>query len=304
MTEEELLKQYAEVQKAISDLLVKAFYSDKNNATVRRIVNSDVDRLINALTVSSATFVSTAVPENFILGIESTLKDLLTNDFITRSAIQFEFVSDFGKAPKNFQEVVTDMIAGYESSFDDALRAAKGTTKQNLNRVLGLKRTIDQAEALSATERAISRDIVKKALTQDAFGSKGIDQISREVAKEFRKNVQGNFETMFRDKAGRRWSFQRYANMVTGDIRAQANRQGQVEQFLDLGLDLVRISWTGTPDSCLPYEGIVISLTGKTPGVPSYEELIGNSDHIFGVQCHHQLLYLSSEEAQEYLDKK
>ena len=116
-----------------------------------------------------------------------------------------------------------------------------------------------------------------------------------------RRIVKGQGDLMFLDRSGKRWTYERYAELYTRDIAGESYRDGQKEQFTHLGNDLVRISTNDTADSCTEDQGKIISLSGATEGFPTYSDIQGNGNHPFTYGCRHELLYVDPEEVKEYL---
>lgn len=79
--------------------------------------------------------------------------------------------------------------------------------------------------------------------------------------------------TGFVDRAGRSWNLASYAEMATRSASGQAAVQGSLDGYLAADRDLVIVS--DSPEECplcRPWEGKVLSITGKTPGYPTIAE--------------------------------
>lgn len=302
MNAEDLQARFAEVQAKIEEILVKAFFSTKSNSQVRAIVAEDLEKMLVFLKQGSTSFVDTSVVEEFIGGASNTIDQLLAARFVSSAALQFDYLTDFTKAPANFQDSVKALIEDYNSSFDDAYRAARSTTKQSLNAVLRVKDNVQNAkDILTAAERNAAVDSIKAKAARETFGGKSIDTVAKEAAKELKTVIKRDSGIMFRDRAGRRWSFERYANMMTSEVVTTSHREGQFNQFVDLGVDVVTTNDTGTTDTCLVWQGKLLSLTGVTPGLPTYASVRADGTHMFSVGCLHELIYLPQEEVAQRL---
>lgn len=84
----------------------------------------------------------------------------------------------------------------------------------------------------------------------------------------------------FTDKAGRRWTLDRYARMAVRTTAAEAASEGVRQRVLAAGWDLVRIPshqcshHPADPEHpCRKYEGRTLSLTGRTPGFDRLDRL-------------------------------
>jgi hypothetical protein len=88
------------------------------------------------------------------------------------------------------------------------------------------------------------------------------------------------------DNAGRRWSVDNYARVVVKSKLAQAHREGAMDRAVADGYDLARISAHGAKDACKNFEGLLVSITGKTAGYPTVVQLKA-SGLIFHPNCMH-----------------
>lgn len=95
--------------------------------------------------------------------------------------------------------------------------------------------------------------------------------------------------TGFVDKAGRRWEMATYAEMAVRTGTAKAALQGHVDRSTELGLDLMIVSHFGrTCPICAPWEGKVLSISGKDPKYPSLDS--AKAAGLFHPNCKHTLL--------------
>lgn len=93
----------------------------------------------------------------------------------------------------------------------------------------------------------------------------------------------------FTDKAGRQWTPEAYAQVITRSTTANVRREAQYERMDEYGLDLIEISsHADARPGCAPYQGKVYSLNGKTKGYPLLSETsYGEIDGLFGANCRH-----------------
>ncbi len=76
--------------------------------------------------------------------------------------------------------------------------------------------------------------------------------------------------TGFRDRTGRRWSLETYAEMATRTAVGRAQVDGHLDRYVADGRDLVIVSNAPAECSkCRPWEGKVLSISGATPGYPT-----------------------------------
>ena len=84
--------------------------------------------------------------------------------------------------------------------------------------------------------------------------------------------------TAYTDAVGRQWKIDSYAEMALRTATNRAQNQGRAEQFKTHGIGLVRTSQhMGCSDLCLPYQGKILSLDGRTGTVTELDPATGNN---------------------------
>ena len=97
----------------------------------------------------------------------------------------------------------------------------------------------------------------------------------------------------FTDASGRRWDTQTYFQMNVRTNAMRVYNDCLVDDVArETGSDLMRISTGGDPDcaGCFPWEGCIISVSGKTKGLPTYED--ARNGGCFHPNCTHTLEYV------------
>ncbi|UQN29474.1 phage minor capsid protein [Brachybacterium kimchii] len=123
-----------------------------------------------------------------------------------------------------------------------------------------------QAGAAPRVVRAVSdmyQDVTAETAAQVLTGTAS----RREAARSALGKYADRGVRAFRDRSGRRWDLASYAEMATRTTAGQAAIAGHTDQLKDLGQDLVKVSTS--PESCpecSPWQGRVLSLTGRTSG--------------------------------------
>lgn len=113
--------------------------------------------------------------------------------------------------------------------------------------------------------RQMQLDVIKGSVA-------GFDSVQK-TAKKYRENLASVGVTGLKDKAGRNWNMKTYASMVARTATMEAHLQGTATRLLELGQDLVEVSsHINACEYCQPWQGKVLSLTGKTPGYPTLDE--------------------------------
>ena len=90
------------------------------------------------------------------------------------------------------------------------------------------------------------------------------------------------------DKGGKEWTLDRYTEMLIRTKTVEARNAGLSNRILENDGDLVEVSSHGSEcELCGPWEGQILSLTGKTPGYPTVDE--ATADGLFHPNCRHAI---------------
>jgi hypothetical protein len=139
----------------------------------------------------------------------------------------------------------------------------------------------------------------------------------KQTARRYREQLADRGVTGFKDRSGRMWNMRTYTEMVARTTTMEAHLQGTANRLAEQGYDLVKVSsHQGACKLCQPWQGMVLSITGKTPGYTTLEE--ARAAGLFHVNCRHAyglyvdldkeskapegVLGLSPEEAKNYLE--
>ena len=154
----------------------------------------------------------------------------------------------------------------------------------------------DLLQATNNTERRVKqivRQIVGDVMRQQALKRIGRVTMIREISQRLTKKAieekihKDGFVGIV-DKAGRRWSVQRYSKMIAATKLNQAHVEGVRAGGLERGIDTAVISTHNAEDECRGFEGMIISLNGLTEGLLTYDEL-RESNFIFHPNCQHKV---------------
>jgi hypothetical protein len=143
------------------------------------------------------------------------------------------------------------------------------------------------------------RDLSGEVLRMNAMNQVGLSDSRKEIMqgllrKGFSKKVTADFKGVT-DSAGRKWKLDKYVKMLVKTKMSQAYSEGVRAESIERGTDLAMISSHGAKDACRHYEGMVISMTGATEGLYTYDELQAGNQ-IFHPNCEHTITPLSSIE--------
>ncbi len=194
--------------------------------------------------------------------VQAILEDLLTgNRQWCEQAIPRVYV-----AAAEYADQLTGMTgkvsAGFGAIHQQAVKVLADNTFGRLESV---------RQVIGRRSEDLYRQYALEATRQSVIGYKTWKQVST----DFRDRLRAEGITGFTDAAGRNWNMKTYAEMVARTTTAQAHWEGTSNRLLEHGIDLVVISsHAGACEKCEPWQGKIVSLTGKTPGYPTMQQAI------------------------------
>ena len=100
--------------------------------------------------------------------------------------------------------------------------------------------------------------------------------------------------TSFTDKAGRKWQMSTYTEMAMRTASAHAAIEGHIQTQQSFGMDLMKVSRIGTTcPICARWQGVVLSISGKTPGYHTVDE--ARAAGLFHPNCKHTITMFDPE---------
>ncbi len=210
------------------------------------------------------------------------------------SGIAYSKVST-GYLPEGFSEVNPD-------NFEEVLKAVKDEVMKELSEieVIRIKNITNDTythllEATNNTEANV-KQLIRSSFSeamQATLGERDTSEIEKKVKETLNRKAMerkiAESQIAIIDKAGRRWKLDTYLNMATRTVVANTYREAIIEHASKNNYDLALISSHPlTTDECNNYEGMIVSLNGKTPGYLTYSEL-KESKRIFHPNCRHYL---------------
>ncbi len=165
--------------------------------------------------------------------------------------------------------VVDDLMAATPGAVDAAIRAgwsagAGGLTNETQVAALITETVSSVTQIQGGILRSVDdiyRTVVAEATGPTVAGATTRRQAAQQALDRFaRTGIAG-----FRDRAGRNWSIETYAEMATRTTVGRAQVAGSLQRYTDQGADLVIVS--DAPQECKVcrrWEGKVLSITGNT----------------------------------------
>ena len=135
------------------------------------------------------------------------------------------------------------------------------------------------------------REATVAALREQAVAGGTMKELSRDMTDRWFDAMKDE-NPRFTDASGREWNTATYFQMNVRTNTMRVYNDCLVDNVArETGSDLMRISTGGDPDcECFAWEGCIISVSGKTPGFPTYED--ARNGGCFHPNCTHTLEYV------------
>ncbi|MDQ5860699.1 MAG: phage minor capsid protein [Actinomycetota bacterium] len=130
-----------------------------------------------------------------------------------------------------------------------------------------ISETLERITPMSFQIRRAATDIYQQVVNQVAAQTALGTVTRREASRMVLTRLAQNGITGFRDVKGRNWNMASYAEMAVRSATSNAMLQGHTDRIQELGIDTVIVSNAPEEcDICRPFEGKVLSLSGRTTG--------------------------------------
>ncbi len=229
-----------------------------------------LDRLFRALLRGNKTEYLEGMRRN----VEAILADLRAgNRTWCAEAIPRIYVQGTSNADMILKAQGQSVIAGFGAIHQQAAQVLAENTYQSLDNVVQLiGRRAD--------------DIYRTLALENIRGSVAGYDTWKQVAKRYREQLAEHGVTGFQDAAKRNWNMRTYSEMVARTSTMQAHLEGTANRLVEHGHDLVQVSSHARAcPLCVPWEGKILSLTGKTEGYPTLDE--AKAAGLFHPNCRH-----------------
>lgn len=152
-----------------------------------------------------------------------------------------------------------------------------------------------QTTRMHSQLRQFMREEGVKVFRKASLDKMSHQEAARQLASQLRQR-HPNF--VFEDRAGRRWNTRAYFEMLSVTILNNARRESYINEVISQGHDLVRVTTVPTKDECALWIGKILSLTGSTPGFPTYDEAKATKQ-VFHPRCRHSVYAYHGEATPE-----
>ena len=157
-------------------------------------------------------------------------------------------------------------------NFGSPEQIAEETTREMLDSLNHIWRDTDD----------VYRQIVEAATdSAQQTGGTVYDSVTQILSEFAQRGVRG-----FTDRAGRKWELQAYADMAMRTAMQKASMLSTFDAMIQHGIDVCYVNaHMGACPLCYKWQGVLMSLTGATPGLPTVREAM--DDGLFHPNCAH-----------------
>jgi hypothetical protein len=267
---ERLEKTYKQALRKISKQLKAVEPEDLLRQEIYKSQIQQLSFLINELNTEARVWVEATLTEAFEYSQASALVTMgMAGSLVeAKGKLQFSLM-----ARKRIEAMIDD-------TFEDILQAhskmdnnLKKLVREVQGEVLRQQIAMQRGTVTSAKE-------LKSALVKEGFSKSLVDESWVGVV----------------DAGGKRWDLTTYTKMVARTKLQQVQIEGARIQALENDSDLAMISSHGAKDSCSQFEGVIVSLEGRTFGYRTLGEVRG-SGLIFHPNCQHTVHPIGDIEA-------
>lgn len=164
----------------------------------------------------------------------------------------------------------------------------------------GMAATMTRAMEANVTNAL--RNAVVAAFNENALAGGTARDLSKIIRQKWEAALKDPASTTFVDRAGRTWDTETYLMMNIRTNSMKVFNESIQAQAVESGDDLVRVTSGGDPECrlCFPWEGRILSVTGRTKGLPTVEQ--AKAAGLFHPNCTHHLLPVDEEFARDEID--
>jgi len=255
INEERILKLKAVYIKAYKNILSLLKSSTDFGSFHRRQILGQIDSILEEMGVDIRDYLEEELPDYYKMGADDAVRQL----------------KHLG-APINVER-------GFNLIHQEAIIAITDDTM------------ISFGEGINGVSRAArrlmseaSKDLIRYELAEGTISGSAL----REVRRKIRGILEEEGLEALVDKAGRRWSLDRYSEMLIRTKAVEARNIGMANRMVENQYDLVQVTdHMDECELCRPWEGKILSLTGNTPGYPTLAE--AEAAGLFHPNCRHAI---------------
>ena len=221
----------------------------------RQAILAQIDAILQDLALKVDTMVQAELPLYYEKGIKNATAQLnnIGADIATNIA---------------FNQINQDAIAVLVDDTARAFAESMTGVSRNVNTLLS-----------KVVREEITQNIAKGLIAGDAL---------KDAIKAIKLTIREQGITALIDKGGRKWTLNRYSEMLYRTKLVEARNRGLINYMVAQEYDLVQVSNHGCDcNLCKPWEGRILSSTGATKGYPTVAE--AESSGLFHPNCRHAI---------------
>lgn len=259
--------------------------NEKNIEKLRETYQKAYTQIVAEL--ENATSFGSANRRAILAQIEKILKELgaEVNEFIEEEITTY-YQEGAGDAVKQLDKVADEIpvATGFNKIHKEAILALVDDTQTAFG---------DSLTGVSRTARKLLSTAVKEQLTQQLATGKIQGSALKTIQKNLIAIIKADGIESFIDKGGKKWKLDRYTELLIRTKAVEARNRGLANRMAENEYDLVQVSAHGGCDLCAPWEGRILSVTGKTPGYPTVAQ--AQRAGLFHPNCKHAINALVPE---------
>lgn len=256
LDEKALIRLAAIYRRAQREIVATLEGASNFNVANRRAILAQIDAILTELGNDTGELINEQIPKFYKKGATDAVKQLKRIDAEVAVSTGFNRVHE----------------AAIKALVDDTARAfGESITGVSRNAQLLLNKAVREEMTYKLAEGKITGSALRK-----------IKQMIVGVMRE-----QGLAALV--DKGGRKWTLDRYAEMLIRTKSVEARNRGLMNRMVENDYDLVQVSDHGASSCplCGPWQGKVVSSTGKTKGYPTLAE--AEAEGLFHPNCRHAI---------------
>jgi hypothetical protein len=241
-----LVKFYEQAEREILDRLNRALLRGNKTEYLAQM-KKNIEAILQQLREGNRTWCSEAIPRVYTEGL------------------------------RNADAMLKDIGASVAAGFGAIHQQAAQVLAEN-----AFQRFEDVAQVIGRQVNDIYRELALENVRGTVVGY----DTWKQTARRFREQLAERGVTGFKDRSGRMWNMRTYTEMHARTVCMQAHLEGTANRLVEQGHDLIKVSThRGACELCRPFEGKILSITGKTPGYPTLED--AKAAGLFHVNCRH-----------------
>lgn len=165
---------------------------------------------------------------------------------------------------------------------------------------VGISDIAKSMQGLVSTGQNLISNAARQAVLEQVATGQLLGESRQKIKKNIVEQLKKNGVSALVDKGGRTWELARYGDMLARTKMTQAHNSGSINRMAESGYDLVQVSdHQGECPLCRPWEGKILSVTGKTKGHDSLSK--AESAGLFHPNCRHTITPAHAEFLQSSL---